>query len=295
MIKETNKVIDLLKDTNNVEEQLMFLSLYNEFYNMFFSKNIDYYFEEKFDDSIDVTIRSLKLFPNDRKTFNAISLMDNFIKYFEYNTRDNFLGLKVVAVNTYKEKIREIAATKKHIDIIDRYDLSLEDKANIALTVDEYVRFNKAVCLDTYNEEFANSISESIYKNICDKLPELIEENKGLHDIELYNKLYRDLKYSTKDYLAEQYKNNGINFLGEINEFNTENIIPKYKESDKAIGNAFLIYTTACINAKDPKEKKEMKKDIAEIAETSTFGATKYAYKTVGKMGKSLIKAIFNK
>ena len=295
MIKETDKVVSLLNDKNNVEDKLMFLSLYNEFYNMLFNgkygdSSYDYY-ERKFDAATDRLIKSFK----NEKTYNDTSLMDEIIRYFAYAVDGAIYEFKIGEVKKYKKDIEEIKDTKKHISIIDEYDISLNDKANIALTVDEYARFSKNACLDIYNEEFANSLSESIYENICDKLPEFIEDNKDLHDMELYNKLNRYLKYTTKDYLAEKYLNNEIDFLSEINDFSNENIMPKYKETDRAIASSFIIFATAGFDNKNRNETKEIRKEIAELANTSTFGAMKYAYKTAGKTGKTLIKTIFGK
>ena len=298
MIKETDYVVELLNDTKNVEGKLMFLSLYNEFYNMYFKTfgpTMLNYYESKFEETIDETLRLLSLYPYSEKKYNAISLMDEFIGYFGYKTKNNMFGLKVVAEDSYKEKIRELAKTKKHIDIIDGYDMSLEEKTNIALTVDEYVRFSKFACSDLYNKDFADNLSASIYDNICEKLPELIEENKDLNDIELYTKLYKDLQYTTKDYLVEKYKNNEIDFISEINDFTNDNIMPKYKDSDKTMASSFAIYSISGITSNNPNDKKQIRKEMSELAEKSTLETTLYAAKGLAKINKSLFLSRFKR
>ena len=298
MIKETDYVVDLLNDTKNVEEKLMFLSLYNEFYNMYFktfSPTMLNCYEGKFEEAIDETLRILSFYPYNQKTYNSISLMDEFIGYFGYKVKNDIFGLKGVAEDSYKEKIRELAATKKHINIIDGYDMSLEEKANIALTVDEYVRYVKGACSDIYYKDFADSLSDSIYDNICKKLPEFIEENKDLHDMELYTKLYKYLQYDTKDYLIEKYKNKEIDFLSEINDYTSDKILPKYKESDKAMASAYAIFAISGISSNNPKDKKQIRKEIAELAESTPFEATLYAAKGVAKINRTILLSRFKR
>ena len=292
MIKDVKKEVRLLSETDRVEDKLMLLSLYNEFYNYIGTKlsagSIDF-FDTQCEGSFDTTISSLRFYPFKEKTYDAVAFMKMFNETLEYNLNKTLM-VGSISTTFYSDQFEDICSSKPHIAIIDaREDLSLEEKANIALTCDEFVRSTTQNCLSMYTEEFTETIMDGITANMCEKLPEFIDSNKGLNDVELYQKLDKYLKYSSKDYLAEKYRSKEIDFTSELNEFAKSALLPKITDSNRDVAGAFALFALLGIQSNDPKEKKEIRKETAELAGTTTFEVTKYAVKSLGKIGKTLL------
>ena len=299
MIKETKREVKELEKVNVLGDKLLFLSLYGEFYDMFFKdRSISFlnYCDERYDRAFDLTMSKVQDNPGNKDAYSALSLMNLFIDEFEQQLQDNPLHMAVEFPESYKEKMAELARTKKHIDIIDKSpDMSLEDKADIALIVDEYVRFTRDNCFALYNEEFAKTLSTRIYDNICNELPYFFRKIKGLHDMELYTILDKYLKSETKIELAGMYFREEADFLKETNEYTKATLIPKAKEKERSLANVFIIFSTVGMRSNNPIEKKLHRLDAAIYAETSTFQVSKYAVKTLGKVSKSVMKERFKR
>ncbi len=299
MIKETKREAKELEKTNVLGEKLLFLSLYGEFYDLFFKDlpiSFSNYCDDKYDIAFDLTMSSLKSNPINKDTYSAVSLMNLFIDVFEKQLQDNPLHMDVEFPDSYKERMVELSKTKEHIDIIDRaQDMSLEDKADVALIVDEYVRFTRDNCNSLYNEEFAKALSENIYKHICNELPYFLRKYNDIHDMELYPKLDKYLKSETKIELAGMYLREEADFLDELNDYTRSTLIPKVKEKDRSIANTFIIFSTVGMRSNNPIEKKLHRLDAAILAETTTFQVSKYAYKTLGKVSKTMLLSRFKK
>lgn len=218
MIKDFKKEIALIKDNDKINEKLMILSLYDEFFNYVSNSSKDPSLNQyAMENAFELIANRLKMLENDL-TINAEKFMILYCGLLKNSDFANMFNSKTKKIiSKFYNNLPKLIDSNKCAHILDQFDsISLEIKVDIMVKFREYTDKIFHSIDETIDEETSKDLKTNILDMLLSSLEDYLKENlKQDTNYNIVNNLTPALMNTAKEYLL-----NKLN----VNEIGIENI-----------------------------------------------------------------------
>lgn len=288
MIKDFKRELKLFDLNDNINERLMVIALYNEFYNDVLSQTEEEFIENTaqfMDKAFDVVIASLTL--QDNKSINAAHFMKVYFQFLKRNILPGMSKVKGI-IKIHESSLNSFIEESDYVNVIEKYSsIPFDKKVSIMVQFREYINNMFLAITNMYGEENGKELRNRLYDMLSIKLDEYLKDSldKGLNLDDIANNLNPTLVVTTKNYLMNQLRNGNDSLTNFIDVY-FEEYLSNYNEIEQKIWVFAVIYYIAGYDKNDRSKNYEKAKEISEF-----LGISKMKYlKTEISMGIKFIK-----
>lgn len=265
----------LVSSTDCVDEKLMILALYNEFYNTIINYFDDYsiiqYYQLLMEKTFELVVTNLDLH-NDK--ISAEKFMKIYFQVLKKNRFFNVESIKMI-IKEFDDNLNLFIETSEYVNVIDKFNIiPLDTKVNIMTQFREYINNMYIAIIELYGEENSKELRHKILNMLSIELNKYLESNvrQGYSNAFVTNKLKPTMMVNTKDYLITQLKNDS-SFFEKFQDKRIHRFFDNFKEDEKKVLLMGIVYN---ISGYDKDDKLMKDKIIGEICES--LGISKSAY-----------------
>ena len=219
--------LDLICDNDKINDKLMIVSLYNEFYNSILGSASDFFirqYKPLMEKTFEFVVATISLQKDIE--INANQFMNLYFKFLKISKLSNVNPAKEI-IEYFEHDVNSLTDSMKYVTTIDQLDfLSFSSKVDLMVQFREFINHMMFEITKFYEEENGQKIGYDVFDILTNKLEQQLNPKANSISFELDVK--PEMMISTKDYFIEKLKNgefieNGIkeevkDFLFHFNE-----------------------------------------------------------------------------
>ena len=206
MSKNFDKEISLIEKNDLFKDKLMAVSIINEFYNSI--SNIDKETLASYDD---------KMYSSFQFVYYACNSIPNFDWNIEMFMTAYFMilekkeSLSNDKINLFKNNLNSITKSLSYVNVIDKYDMSFNDKVNIMTIFSGYLNKVYNNIISTIDSESGKKLRKDIYSILLEDLDKYLNFSSNKQDFNVIGNLEDFLTKICTDFMI--YKLNKGNLV----------------------------------------------------------------------------------
>ena len=283
IMNNLTKEIKLIESIQQMDEKLMILALYNEFYNQvisFKNERITDYEIEFIETTFELACSMINL-----QKDAQISAKD-FIKLFVHllyknpNIKNSVLS---EVIRDFENKLDDLISNSFYVNSVNIFDeFSLEEKTRIITEFRSYLNKVFSKTIQYFEEDSSKDFREKVYGILVVRMEDYLKNSlrrKEKFD-SIINNLNPALVLVVKNYLITKFRNGELRYMllnNDTDDFqNFINFFNEMSDVHQIMVLFFVIYDIS-----DFKDKKGQKREIQEYLKSTRFKYTKEAFSLV--------------
>ena len=202
MSKNFEKEINLVEKNELFKDKLMAISIINEFYNSIFKKdleNLDSY-EDKMFNAFQFVCYACDSIPN--FDWNIDMFMTAYFMLLEKN--ETVLNDKI---DLFKNNLKSITNSLTYVGVIDKYDMSFNDKVNVMSIFSGYLNKVYKNIVSTIDSENGKKIRKDLYGVLLQDLDKYLEFALNKDEFNVVDNLEDFMTKTCSNYMIYQLNN----------------------------------------------------------------------------------------
>ncbi len=283
MIKNFKKEIDLISTSENINDKLMILSLYNEFYNAVLGSvddNFIRHYAPFMEKTFELAVASVNL--AEKGNITAEQFMRVYFEPLKKSMCSNMPQVKDI-IASFETRLNDYIDRMGYVGIIDQFEsISLSSKVSIMTQFREYINHVFCTTLKLFDEKRTKELRHNILDMLSNKLGEYLKGSlaQDLYPYNLFDNLKPIIMISTKEYLMDKLASGEFGFEDIQDEIARE-FFAKFNEQEQKIWLINAIYVIAGYDKNDESQEEQRIGEICQLLGISKFEYTNIALSMV--------------